>query len=160
MEHMNKLFVMAIGSLLGAAVGTAQIGRSLDWASYANDNQRTGWEKSSARFSKDTIPKEFQFLWKMKPSGGGPHKLMPPVIVGTLVGYRGFKELAFFGDASDSMHVMDADLDRMYWEKKYDSTAPKAAVTPNGHGEGRDCQHCNVFFHSYFGELLCELITE
>ena len=129
-EHMKKLLVIAIGSLLGAAVASAQIGRSLDWSSYANDNQRTGWEKSSARFSKDTIPKEFQFLWKIKPSGGGPHKLMPPMILGTLVGYRGFKELAFFGDANDAMYVYDADLDRPYWDKKFDYSAAKPKAGP------------------------------
>ncbi len=127
---MKKLFVLAFGSLLAAVVASAQIGRSLDWSSYANDNQRTGWEKSSARFSKDTIPKEFQFLWKIKPSGSGAHKLMPPMILGTLVGYRGFKELAFFGDANDGMYVTDADLNRPYWDKKFDF-AGKPKPAPN-----------------------------
>ena len=127
---MKKLFVLAFGSLLAANVASAQIGRSLEWSSYANDNQRTGWEKSSARFSKDTIPKEFQFLWKIKPSGSGAHKLMPPMILGTLVGYRGFKELAFFGDANDGMYVTDADLNRPYWDKKFDF-AGKPKPAPN-----------------------------
>ena len=127
---MRKLFVV-FGSLACSTVAMGQMGRSLDWPSFANDNQRTGWEKLDPRFTKDTVAKDFQFLWKMKPSGGGQHTLMPPVLIGTLIGYRGFKELAFIGDTNGALHVMDSDLNRLYWDKKFDYMAdvPKAAAT-------------------------------
>ena len=126
-----KTLLIAFSSLACASVAMAQMGRTLDWPSFANDGQRTGWEKLDPRFTKDTVAKDFQFLWKMKPAGGGQHTLLPPVLIGTLIGYRGFKELAFIGDASGAMHVMDADLNRLYWDKKLDYVAdkPKAAPT-------------------------------
>src|SRR5260370_19858755 len=110
-NHMKKLLLIAVGC---GSAATAQIGRTLDWVSFGGDAQRTGWEKSDARFTKDQVSKDFRFLWKVKPPGEPGHTLMPPVVVGTLVGYRGFKELAFFAGYDDTMPLLDAALDRTY----------------------------------------------
>ena len=115
---MKKLSVVAS---LFAGLASAQIGRTLDWPTFANDPQRTGWEKSDARFTKDEVAKNFQLLFKMKTEGKQSRSLMPPVIVGTLVGSRGFKELAFFAGADDSMMVVDADLSRIYWQRRVEN---------------------------------------
>jgi len=110
----------------------AQMGRTLDWPTYGGDVQRTGWEKSDARFTKTDLAKSFQLLWKMQQKGA--RTLMAPVVLGTLIGYRGFKELAFFGGSDDALYVMDADMNRLYWQTKFVPPAdqPKATATCPG----------------------------
>ena len=122
-------------ALLLASTGTlrAQMGRTLDWPTYGADAQRSGWEKSDARIAKEGLAKNFQLLWKMQQKSS--RSLMSPIILGNLIGYRGFKELAFIGAADDTLYVMDADMNRMYWQTKFvapaDQPAPSAAC-PGG----------------------------
>lgn len=100
------------------------MGRTTDWWSYGGDAQRTGWEKNEQKFTKDDV-KDFRLLWKMKldNSQKGPGALMAPVIVGNLIGSRGFKELAIIAGSSNRLWAIDSDLARMYWHK--DFGAPK-----------------------------------
>src|SRR5579883_2547424 len=111
----------AVTLAAGASLAQAQMGRTLDWPTYGNDPQRSGWERSDARFTKDDVAKTFTLLSKVKPTQTpkGPAMLMPPVIIGNLIGYRGFKELAFIAGSDDSLQVMDVDLNRLYWERKF-----------------------------------------
>jgi outer membrane protein assembly factor BamB len=119
--------------LTTAALLHAQMGRTLDWPTYAGDAQRTGWEKSDARFNKDNVAQNFQLLWKMQQKGAP--MLLPPVIIGNLIGYRGFKELSFFAGSDDAIYVMDSDMNRMYWQTHFvpptDPPKPTAAC-PGG----------------------------
>src|SRR5512146_1930498 len=114
---MRKASMLVVLTLSGACLAGAQIGRSLDWPTFGGDLARTGWEKSDTNFKKDEIAKTFQLLWKLKPAAAakGQHALMPPIVIGTLVGSRGFKELAFISGTDDALYVIDADLKRMYW---------------------------------------------
>jgi hypothetical protein len=41
-----------------------------------------------------------------------------------LIGYRGFKELAFVAGSGNSLWSIDSDLDRMYWEKHFVGEQP------------------------------------
>ncbi len=132
-----KKFVLAAAVLACACVGRAQMGRTTDWWTYGGDAQRTGWEKNDQKFTKDDV-KNFQLLWKMKLDNKqkGTHALLPPVILGNLIGYRGFKELAFVAGSSDELWAIDADLDRLYWQKRVGaeggSRSVKASVTCSG----------------------------
>src|SRR5262249_7057320 len=47
----------------------------------------------------------------------GARSLLPPVIQGRLISYRGFKELAFVGTSADTVYAIDADLGKMFWQK-------------------------------------------
>ncbi len=118
---MRRVFQLAAIVLGCACAASAQLGHTTDWWTYGGDAQRTGWGKSEQRFTKEEV-KNFQLLWKRKLDNGatGPHKLLPPVILGNLIGYRGFKELAFVAGSSDNLWVIDADLDRMYWQKHFE----------------------------------------
>jgi outer membrane protein assembly factor BamB len=120
---MSKFSALAVIFLGGVCVASAQMGRTTDWWSYGGDAQRTGWEKNDQKFTKDDV-KNFQLLWKMKLDNQqkGVHSLLPPVILGNLIGYRGFKELAFVAGSSDNLWVIDADLARMYWQKHFDTS--------------------------------------
>lgn len=91
--------------------------QALDWPTYGGDPQRTGWEKSDALVMRGDMAKQFQLLWKMRQKGSP--SLMSPVLIGRLIGYRGFKELAFVGGSDDTLYVMDADMNRLYWQTKF-----------------------------------------
>jgi outer membrane protein assembly factor BamB len=97
-------------------------GRPIDWPSYNNDAQRTGWEKIDSRITKDNI-KDVQLVLKRKLENGtgGPNSLTPPAILGLLISYRGFKELAFVAGSSGNMWAIDVDVDRIFWQKHFDS---------------------------------------
>ena len=139
---MKKLFVLLVA---GAGLAGAQ-GRPIDWTSYGADAQRTGWEKSDSRITKENV-KDFQLVLKRNLDNrqNGPNSLTPPVVIGTLISYRGFKELAFVAGSSDAVWAIDADLDRIFWEKRFKSLPNPApcrgvavpALTPpvrRGHG--------------------------
>jgi outer membrane protein assembly factor BamB len=112
-------------------VAHAQV--SSNWTTFGGDPQRSGWERIETAISKDTV-KDLQLLWKMKlesqPKGTRP--IMPPLIVGRLISYRGFKELAIVGTGSDIVYAIDADLGKMFWQKhlEYSSAEPQATGSP------------------------------
>jgi outer membrane protein assembly factor BamB len=92
--------------------------RGGNWPTYGGDAQRSGWEGADARITKATA-KDLQLLWKMKleSQAKGLHALLPPAILGRLISYRGFKELAFVGTNADVVYAIDADLGKMFWQK-------------------------------------------
>src|SRR5690348_3055410 len=87
-----------------------------NWTTYGGDPQRSGWERVDPAISRDT-GKNFQLLWKMKLENLSKSVIMPPLVLGRLISYRGFKELAFFGTGSDVVYAIDADLGKMFWQK-------------------------------------------
>jgi outer membrane protein assembly factor BamB len=135
---MKNLLALAGACCIFTAAANAQP-RPTNWPTYGGDAQRSGWEKTDPRIAKDTV-KDLQLLWKMKlenqPKGSRP--LMPPLILGNLISYRGFKELAFVAAASDMVYSIDADLGKMFWTKhlEYASLDPPApassAACPGG----------------------------
>jgi hypothetical protein len=109
---------------------------AIDWPFAANDAQRTGWEKSDSSITKDNV-KDFQLILKMSldPKIKGSHGIAPPVVLGRIISYRGFKELAFVQSASDHLWSIDADTNRVFWEKHFEkplhtpkNTGPHAAM--------------------------------
>src|SRR5580704_6377322 len=103
---MRRLSVLAVMSLVCAGMANAQ-GRPIDWPSYGGDAQRTGWEKSDSRITKDNV-KDFRLVLKRKLDNQRNGLLTPPVLIGLLISYRGFKELAFVA-GSDKLWAIDAD---------------------------------------------------
>jgi hypothetical protein len=103
-------------------------GRPIDWPSAAGDAQRTGWEKADSRITKDNV-KDFQLVMKRKLENAqtGPYALTPPVVLGLLISYRGFKELAFVAGSSDNLWAIDADMDRVFWHKHFDAASASAS---------------------------------
>lgn len=101
-----------------------------NWNTNGGDPQRTGWEKADPAISKDTV-KDFQLLWKMKLDNQPKSVMMPPLILGRLISYRGFKELAFVGTSSDVVYAIDADLGKIFWQKhlEYSVAESQAAGT-------------------------------
>jgi outer membrane protein assembly factor BamB len=131
---MKTVFTLAIISAGCAANASAQ-GRPVDWTSFGGDAQRTGWEKSDSRITRENV-KDFQLVLKRKLEGPakGPRSLTPPVVIGTLISYKGFKELAFVAGASGQIWSIDADTDRMFWQKRLDTAPAKANAKPGCSG--------------------------
>lgn len=123
-------------TLAAAAVITAQLafaqGRPSDWPFYGGDAQRSGWEKSDTRITKENV-KTFQLVLKRKLGGRASNgrSLSPPAIIGMLISYRGFKELGFVADSSDNVWAIDVDLNRVFWQKHLETTPAKTKASPS-----------------------------
>src|ERR1700730_11241227 len=117
-----KKFVASVGISLAFPANAAAQGRPLDWSFYGGDAQRTGWEKSDYRITKDNV-KDFQLVLKLKLDEGGPRSLTPPVVIGNLISYRGFKELGFVAGSSGKLWSIDVDTSRIFWQKQLVSSS-------------------------------------
>lgn len=124
--HATKHLMFAAFVLGGASAAHGQ-GRSLNWGAYGGDAQRSNWERTDQRITKDNA-KDLQLLFKMKldTQPRTPRALMAPLILGNLISYRGFKELAFVASNSDIVYAIDVDLGKMFWTKhlEYASLEP------------------------------------
>jgi len=131
---VKGIFAFLLLSLVSARGILAQ-GRPIDWPLFGGNAQRTGWEKTDSRITRENV-KDFQLVLKQKLDikAGGPHSLSAPVVIGLLISYRGFKELAFVAGSSGNMWALDADLERKFWERHFDVAKSKAgcsaAATP------------------------------
>ena len=122
--------VLAQAGIFLAVSGIAYAqGRPLDWSFYGGDAQRTGWEKSDSRITKENI-KDFQLVLKRKLENGqgGQRSLSPPVVIGNLISYKGFKELGFVSGSSDTLWSIDVDVDRIFWQKRLVPSKVSSAI--------------------------------
>jgi outer membrane protein assembly factor BamB len=90
------------------------------------DAQRSNWIRSDVRINRDSITDgSFTFLWKHTFPGETRqlNSLTQPVLLDFLVGYVGFKSLAFFGGADDVLFAIDTDLAKPYWTMPLTSMA-------------------------------------
>src|ERR1700681_1147177 len=130
-NEMKKPIGLLVISIACGIVIHAQ-SRGGNWPTYGGDAQRSGWEGSDARITKDTV-KDLQLLWKMKLDSQtkGLRPLLPPVILGRLISYRGFRELAFVGTSADIIYAIDADLGKMFWQKhlEYSTSEPQSTAS-------------------------------
>ena len=116
-------------SILCAAFANAQ-GRAGNWSAYGGDAQHSGWERADPRITSANV-KDLQLLWKMRvePAAKGLRPLLPPLILGNTITYRGFKELAIVAASSDIVYAIDADLGRMFWQKHLEYSTLEPQVT-------------------------------
>jgi len=125
--HKSLLLSVALTISCWIALGQSRGG---NWPTYGGDAQRSGWEGADARITPATV-KDLQLLWKTKlevqPRGMRP--LMPPVILGRLISYRGFRELAFVGANTDIVYALDADIGTMFWQKHLEYSTRDPQVT-------------------------------
>jgi outer membrane protein assembly factor BamB len=131
MIPMRRFLILFVLVCLCAALALAQ-SRGGNWPTSGGDAQRSGWEGADARISKDTV-RDFQLLFKLKLEGQakGSRPLMPPLIMGRLISYRGFRELAFVGSNLDIVYAIDADLGTIFWQKhlEYSTREPQVTVS-------------------------------
>jgi outer membrane protein assembly factor BamB len=129
MIPMRRFLILSALLCLCAAIALAQ-SRGGNWPTSGGDAQRSGWEGADARISKDTV-KDLQLLFKTKleSQAKGSRPLLPPIIMGRLISYRGFKELAFVGSNADIVYAIDADLGTIFWQKHLEYSTREPQVT-------------------------------
>jgi outer membrane protein assembly factor BamB len=120
MRHLMR--TPGTGAALTVAVcGLASVlvhGQGREWTTSGFDAQRTRWVRSDIRLTKAAIEEgEFRFLWKatFQNEARQLHSLTQPVLQDLLIGYRGFKTLAFVGGSADRIFSIDTDLAKPYW---------------------------------------------
>jgi outer membrane protein assembly factor BamB len=115
--RMHRISVWAV---LLACLGAIPMGAA-DWVTHSGDFQRTGWQKSETKISKDTL-KNLQLLWKIKleTRQRSVYSLYGPLIVERTITDRGFKEIAFVAGANNDLFAVDADLGKLLWKKHFD----------------------------------------
>src|SRR5262249_31043779 len=116
-QSMTKSLRVLIIAITCGLIIHAQ-NRERNWPTYGGDAQRSGSAGADFRITKDTV-KDFQLLWKMKleSQSRGLRPVLPPVILGRLISYRGFRELAFVATNADVVYAIDADLGKVFWQK-------------------------------------------
>src|SRR5439155_140015 len=117
-QRLQRL--IGAGMLVSASVALlhAQGRGGPEWTTSGFDAQRSGLLRADARLTKDAVQKgEFALLWSMKIENTSRqlNSLTPPVLLDRLIGYRGFKSLAFFGGSDDRVFAVDTDLARPAW---------------------------------------------
>jgi hypothetical protein len=111
---------------IAAASLQAQFRSSTEWTTSRFDAQRTAWVRTDGRLTKDAVEKgTFQFLWKAKFDNEARqlNTLGEPILLDLLIGYRGFKSLAFVGGSADRIFSIDTDLAKPYWMASLNYTA-------------------------------------
>lgn len=138
---MSRAWVMTTGRIvLGAGAALAALwpamaaAQAREWTTSGYDAQRSGWVRGDPRISKTAIEEgQFQFLWKhtFENETRQLNGLTEPVLQDFLVGYRGFKSLAFLGGSGDRIVAIDTDLAKPYWITHVTYAAATGGVPPS-----------------------------
>lgn len=129
--------VVAIVAAAGVASDLllqAQGRGSVEWTTSGLDAQRTAWLRSDARLTKDAVQKgEVEFLWKatFENQNRQLNSLTEPIILDRLIGFRGFKALAFLGGSEDRLFAIDTDLGKPYWTTHLNYSADTGGQPPS-----------------------------
>jgi hypothetical protein len=138
MLKKNRSFAAAVAlGLAGLLESLHAQGRGgAEWTTSSYDAQRTGWVKTDPRISVQTMTKAgefgtFKFLWKLKleydPKAATT--LTPPVLIDRIIGFRGFKSIAYVGTQSETVHAIDYDFGTTLWKYHVNYTASPPPVT-------------------------------
>ena len=117
-------------ALVGAGADSA---RAQDWTTAGYDAQRSSWVRAEGKISAATLRRRgFQLLWKLEVAdpSTAERALTPPVLLDLVIGYRGFRALAFVAAPSDHVVAIDTDLGRVEWERQFAPSAPSTGGLP------------------------------
>ena len=129
--------VLAVACASAAAILHAQGRGGGEWTTSAFDAQRTGWVRTDPRISPQTMVKPgefgaFRFLWKLKLEHDpkAATLLTAPVLLDRIIGFRGFKSIAFVATQSETVHAVDYDFGTTLWKYhiNYTASPPPATV--------------------------------
>jgi outer membrane protein assembly factor BamB len=117
-------------ALVGAGAESA---RAQDWTTAGYDAQRSSWVRAEGKISAASLQRPgFQLLWKLRVAdeSTAARALPPPVLLDLVIGYRGFRALAFVATPSDHVVAIDSDLGRVEWERQFPPGAPSTGGVP------------------------------
>jgi outer membrane protein assembly factor BamB len=116
--------VIALGSAAIAPGLFAQGRGAAEWTTSGGNAQRTSWIRSDPRISVASMAKgaegfgPFKFLWKLKVDSDPrkPNPLTQPVLLDRIIGFRGFKSVAFVATSSGTVYAIDTDVGTELWK--------------------------------------------
>ncbi|HMF93702.1 MAG TPA: PQQ-binding-like beta-propeller repeat protein [Vicinamibacterales bacterium] len=140
---MNRRVACALACTavaVSAAVLDGQGRGAVEWTTSGFDAQRSAWIRNDPRISVVTLQKPgafgpFKFLWKLKLEydPAAATALTEPILLDRLIGFRGFKSIAFVATASETVHAIDVDVGTTLWKYHINYSAsppPLLAGTP------------------------------
>jgi outer membrane protein assembly factor BamB len=120
---LRRAFTVAASAAIASSFLHAQGRGGAEWTTTGYDAQRTASIKADPRISVQTMQKPgefgaFKFLWKLKleydPKAATA--LTQPILLDRIIGFRGFKSIAFVGTQSETVHAIDIDLGTPLWK--------------------------------------------
>src|SRR3954462_9146759 len=97
---MKKALPVALGITIAGAFLL-----SADWASSSGNPQRDGWQRAEYKLSRESAARgDIKLLYSYK-LDAKPQRMGTPVLLGNIIGYKGFKALLFVGGNSDVYSV-------------------------------------------------------
>ena len=121
-RHLGRASIVAACATIASSLLHAQGRGGVEWTTGGYDAQRTASIKSDPRISVQTMQKPgdfgaFKFLWKLKleyePKAATA--LTQPILLDRIIGFRGFKSIAFVGTQSETVHAIDIDMGTPLW---------------------------------------------
>ncbi len=122
-RHLTLMLAVGLCGAIGTAILHGQGRGGAEWTTSGYDAQRTASIKADPRISVQTMQKPgdfgaFKFLWKLKleydPKAATA--LTQPILLDRIIGFRGFKSIAFVGTQSETVHAIDIDLGTPLWK--------------------------------------------
>ena len=135
-----KPLSVGVIAVLASAILSAQGRGGVEWTTSGYDAQRTGSIKTDPRLSVQTLQKPgefgpFKFLWKLKLEHDpkAATALTQPILLDRIIGFRGFKSIAFVGTQSETVHAIDIDMGVPLWKYhiNYSASPPPVLLTTN-----------------------------
>jgi outer membrane protein assembly factor BamB len=115
---MKRVVLVALTAALGALAA--------DWLTDGGDPARDNWQQREKTLSAENVS-DVKLLWKFAPD---ELALSSPVILGPIITHRGIKELVFVEGNSNTIYAIDADLGRLFWKRRMNSTGPMCFNAP------------------------------
>jgi outer membrane protein assembly factor BamB len=113
---------LVFGSKVAANAGRVPVSAltaANNWPAVGGGPQRENWARAEAMLSRDTAGAiELIYSRKLDNQSRATYSLTPPLVLGNLISYRGFKEMLFVGGSSDNVYSVDAVLNRVLWSTK------------------------------------------
>jgi outer membrane protein assembly factor BamB len=117
---MTRTLVFVSCAVMSGATPQAQGRGGAEWTTSAGDAQRSSWIRNDAKISKDSLlkPGYFTFLWKLKLENEPKqlNSLTQPVLLDRIIGFRGFKSVAFVGSSAETVYAIDTDFGTQLWK--------------------------------------------
>ncbi len=108
------------GAFLVSGVARAQGPPRGFWTVADGDAAHNSWQKAETDITRETVTKDFKFLWKIKlgNQAAKSSSFSEPLLFPGLITGRGFKDMALWGDAN-TLYAVDSELGTMVWQKDF-----------------------------------------
>ena len=122
-RQLSRAAIVVSCAVVATSLLQAQGRGGAEWTTGGYDAQRTASIKADPRISVQTMQKPadfgpFKFLWKVKleydPKAATV--LTQPILLDRIIGFRGFKSIAFVGTQSETVHAIDIDMGSPLWK--------------------------------------------